>query len=247
MTSEISIAGLHGYEISALTNVCNTHSSILLCLHGFCGDKNSSVIAELMKCLNPNGIGIVTFDWPAHGASKAKDEELTVENCLSDIDAILQYIRLEYSLPVSCFATSFGGYLATIYRNTHSGVFQKTVLRSPAMKMPQVFLELLSKEERMRFLNGEAITVGFERKIQLKVSFYESLRTNCAFDVPVEYPAQVLILQGDMDDVVRPEDTALYARRNNIPLEWFCGADHRYKKHGDLQRIVNLTRDFLLS
>ncbi len=247
MTNEISIAGARGYELSVLTNVCSRHSSILLCLHGFCGDKNSSVIAELMKCLNPYGIGVVTFDWPAHGASTAKDEELTVENCLSDIDTILQYIRREYSLPLSCFATSFGGYLATLYRNAHSGVFQKTVLRSPALKMPQIFLELLSEEERMRFLKGEAITVGFERKIQLKLPFYESLRANRAFDAPVEYPGQVLILQGDQDDVVRPADTALYAERSSIRLEWFRGSDHRYKKQGDLQRIVELTREFLLS
>ena len=244
--NEFSVPGRNGYSISILSNVNDAHSSILLCLHGFCGDKNSSVIAALMENLDQYGVGVLTFDWPAHGNSIAKDEDLTVENCLSDIDAVLECIQDKWVLPVSCFATSFGGYLAMLYRNKHLKAFEKTVLRSPALKMAQTFLSFCSADEIERFQDGEALTMGFDRKMQISYSFYESLMKNNAYEAPVSNPEQLLILQGDCDDIVMPYDTATYAERNGIRLVWFRGSDHRYKKSGDLNQIIKLTRDFLL-
>ena len=245
--NEFSISGRNGYPISVLSNVKNEHSSVLLCLHGFCGDKNSSVIAALMEALDQIDVGVTTFDWPAHGNSAAKDEDLTVENCLSDLETVIDLIRREWALPISCFATSFGGYLAMLYRSEHLDTFEETILRSPALKMPQIFMGFLSKKERAHFLGGDPVTMGFDRKMQLTVSFYESLASHLVYDAPVCNPDSVLILQGDCDDTVMPEDTAEYADRNHIRIEWFCGSDHRYKAPGDLERIVDVSRMFLLS
>ena len=245
--NEFSLPGRNGYSIPMLSSVNDADSSILLCLHGFCGDKNSSVIAALMEDLDQYGIGVGTFDWPAHGSSSAKDEELTVENCLSDLETVLEHIREKRTLPVSCFATSFGGYLAMLYRSRHPEAFEKTILRSPALRMAQSFLELLPEKERSCFLAGEPITRGFERKMQVTVSFYESHLSHPVYDTPACAPDSVLILQGDRDDVVMPGDTAAYAERNHISVEWFPGADHRYKAQGNLTRIVDVSRSFLIN
>ena len=73
----------------------------LLCLHGFGGDKDSTVIRNLIPCFSGCGFNIVAFDWPAHGESEMADEELTVENCLADLNYLVESMHRDYEeLPV---------------------------------------------------------------------------------------------------------------------------------------------------
>ena len=229
-------------EIFCLSNVREYHDIILICLHGFAGDKNSSVIAALSDVLDKSGIGIIAPDWPAHGESRAEDEELTVENCLSDLQTIIEEIGQRR---IFCFATSFGGYIAALYRNDHPEVFEKTVLRSPALKIADSFRKIIGEDKFRKIENGEKIEVGFERIMLLGNGFYQSLVRNPVYDVPAVHPESVLILQGDEDDVVDPSLICEYARKNGIRLELFEGTDHRYKKPGELEHIVEATVDFL--
>ncbi len=75
--------------------------------------------------------------------------------------------------------------------------------------------------------------------------FYDSLLWHDAFSATVPDPERVLILQGDRDDVVLPEDTAAYAEKNRLRVVWFRGSDHRYQNPGDLEKIISETREFL--
>ena len=157
----------NGWSIPYICNVREEHGMILLCLHGFAGDKESSVIAALMETLDEKGIGVVTFDWPAHGESDASDEALTVESCLDDFNTVMSWLSKKWNIPVVCFATSFGGYLATLYRNQNPQVFKNLILRSPALKMNEVFQSLISEEEFATLLQGKEIILGFDRKMRI--------------------------------------------------------------------------------
>ena len=56
----------------------------------------------------------------------------------------------------------------------------------------------------------------------------------------------MLIMQGDVDPVVNPEDTKTYARKNGINIVLFEGTDHVYKRPGEKERIVAEAEKFLL-
>ena len=221
------------------------NQEILLCLHGFVGSKHSAVIAAVADAVQAGGIGVVTFDWPAHGKSPAPDSALTARTCLEDLSAVYAFVRAR-GLPVSCFATSFGGYLATLWRREHPTAFRKLILRSPALKMPEVFgLRILTDEQRAALERGETVTVGFERRITLNRAFRDDLARYDAFSPAAPSPEDVLILQGDRDALVLPQDTADYAARNGIRIEWFRGSDHFYKQPGDRARIAQAAEAFL--
>ena len=234
-----------GGNIPYIRNLNNEHRMVLLCLHGYVGSKNSSVIAALMESLDEKGIGVFTFDWPAHGESEAPDDSLTVENCLDDLDYVVNRLKRQVSVPISCFATSYGGYLATLYRNEHPEVFDRLILRSPALKMSKVFSNILTDEEFERMMSGECIVQGYERKINVGRSFYDSLLRHDAYDQAPPYPEKILILQGDADDVVDPADTIVYAEKNGIKIRLFEGAGHLYSNPGEKERIVAETERWL--
>ena len=227
-----------GHSIPYIRNLREEHSSALLCLHGFAGSKDSSVIAALRDSLDRKGVGVITFDWPAHGESDAPDDFLSVENCLSDLDHMVEWIRRQTDVPLSCFATSFGGYLATLYRNDHPNAFERLILRSPALKMSKVFRGLLPDEDFAAMMRGEKIVMGYERKMSLGRDFYESLCGHDAFSPDPPAPENILILQGDRDDVVDPADTIAYAERIGAGIRIFPGADHLYQNPGEKARIV---------
>lgn len=243
--SEMHMTSTHGYEIPMLTTADADSKEILLCLHGFAGDMHSSVIAAVAEAVKGDRIGVVTFDWPAHGESPAPDAALTVPNCLEDLSTVYEAVCAR-GLPVSCFATSFGGYLATLWRRERPAAFRKLILRSPALKMNEVYGRILTDGQKAALESGDAVTVGHNRLMTLGRAFSDGLAQHDAFTPPAPSPEDVLILQGDSDELVLPQDTAAYAAKNGIRVEWFRGSDHFYRCEGDRARIAQTARAFLL-
>ena len=230
----------------------------LLCLHGFAGDKYSTVIEAVAKDRCRAGFRCVTFDWPGHGDSTADSSMLTIENCLADLDAVVEHLRPAAAAvpsgstpaPLFCFATSFGGYLAMLDYRRHPEHFDRILLRSPALRMGKVLRSFLDEDHMRRFQGGEALNFGFERPLFLHYDFLEDLETPDhdafrALDGIGCGPASALIsiIHGDADDVVPVTDSLRFAEDNHLPIRIVKGADHRYKKPGELEQIIDFAAE----
>ena len=238
------LRGKNGYDISCMEWRHEPERAVLVCLHGFAGDKYSSVIRALAEAIVPKSVRVVTFDWPGHGKSPVDGESLTVENCLSDLDTVLEEIGKEK--PVYLFATSFGGFVGVNYLARHPSAFSRVVLRSPALNMPNTYRSFLSEEDIRVLDAGGTVDQGFDRPLRLGKSFADDL-SQYVLDQD-GFPAGVpgLIIQGDRDDVVDPGDSVRFAEKNAMKLHVIRGADHRYKNPGNLEEILSVTIPFLL-
>ena len=230
----------------------------LLCLHGFAGDKYSTVIEAVAKDRCRAGFRCVTFDWPGHGDSTADSSMLTIENCLADLDAVVKHLRPAAAAvpsgstpaPLFCFATSFGGYLAMLDYRRHPEHFDRILLRSPALRMGKVLRSFLDEDHMRRFRDGEALNFGFDRPLFLHYDFLTDLELpdHDAFR-PLDGigcgPASALIaiIHGDADDVVPVTDSLRFAEDNHLPIRIVKGADHRYKKPGELEQIIDFAAE----
>ena len=238
----------------------------LLCLHGFAGDKYSTVIEAVAKDRCRAGFRCVTFDWPGHGDSTADSSMLTIENCLADLDAVVEHLRKSMaassspnasadtaaapsggtSAPLFCFATSFGGYLAMLDYRRHPEHFDRILLRSPALRMGKVLRSFLDEDHMRRFRDGEALNFGFDRPLFLHYDFLEDLETpdHDAFR-PLDGIgcSPIAIIHGDADDVVPVTDSIRFAEDNHLPIRIVKGADHRYKKPGELEQIIDFAAE----
>ena len=70
--------------------------NIILGVHGFAGDKDSSMLEKLAEYACAKNTALICFDFPAHGNSPVNEEMLTVENCKKDFCALVEYVRNHY-------------------------------------------------------------------------------------------------------------------------------------------------------
>ncbi len=215
----------------------------VVCLHGFGGDKDSSAVKKLGEKMAERGYAVVCFDFPAHGKSPAKDDMLRVENCINDAITVSANAENEYG-GICFFATSFGAFILAnlLKKPCFKGV--KAVFRSPAVKMADTFLNPICNLTIDELKKKSAVECGFERKIKLGYDFWLDLESNDITDA--SFDNEVLMIYGNCDNVVRPEDMAEFASaRENIKVKIINGADHRFKGKGQLEEVISASSEFL--
>lgn len=240
----LKIHGQNGYNISCHFSIPAGADHIVIALHGFCGDMESSCIGLLEQNINKMGLGLVRFDWPAHGVSEATGKQLTVSNCLRDLDTVIHKVISDYpEAKLSVFATSFGGYIALLYYSNHRDIFNQVILRSPAIRMYDILTGTLLDDSLKQELKAKrCFTCGFERMMTVPLVFVNELREK---DVFAGYENRklpdVTIIHGDQDDVVPLTDSADFARIHGCRLHVVKGADHRYKNPGELEKVIAIS------
>ena len=223
----------------------NTIKSVTLCLHGFGGDKMSSAVKRLGKMLTEKNSAVVCFDFPAHGKSELDSESLTIENCIAHTKAVADHIKKTYGdkTELNFFATSFGAFVLLNMLKADPYPHSKILLRSPAVKMEETFLSPICNLTEAELKKTEKAECGFERKMQLGYSFYLDLK-NHSLDT-IDNTNNMLMVYGDCDDVVKPEDMSGFADRNGINRIVIEGADHRFKKAGQLDAVIKIAAGHL--
>ena len=218
--------------------------NVIIGVHGFAGDKESSMLKKLATTFCLHNSAVLSFDFPAHGNSLADEKLLTINNCKNDLYTVLEYVSNEYpSAGKSIFATSFGGYITLLCADKFVNI--PLVLRAPAVTMPKVLLENVLKINANDFKAAKYIECGFERPINLSYSFYEDLLSQEVIGSK-QISLPILIIHGDRDDIVPLSDIeAFSSSQSNVSLKIISGADHRFKNEGEIETIVDITKTFL--
>ena len=210
---------------------------IVLGVHGFGGDKESSALRALAGHCTGKGVALMCFDFPAHGKSETSERDLTVANCMSDLLAAAAWCRAEYpDAKKYLFATSFGGYITLLCSRELSDF--NIVLRAPAVTMPEHILTDLLKTTPEDFKRRKAITCGFERKIDLPYEFYKELQKHRVSECDCDQP--LLIIHGREDRTVPLYDIVSFCgSHRNAELKIINGADHRFKNPGEIEKVID--------
>ena len=237
---------LRAYEIKCKLFTPDTPQvdHLVLGVHGFAGDRESSMLEKLATQCTSEGGALLCFDFPAHGHSPVKEDMLTAHNCKQDLLAVFRHGEQLYpNAKKSVFATSFGGYITLLC--AHELPACPLILRAPAVTMPNLLLKNVLRTTEEHFRQVGVIRCGFERPIHLPFSALEDLREQEDLMAKV-LDRQALIIHGDRDDIVPIEDIRQFVScHHTATLEIIPGADHRFKKPGEMEQILSLTAGFL--
>lgn len=249
MQTQKNILSKNGYNISTTIFLPeNKHMrAIIIACHGFGGDKESSAIYLLAQKLNKINIGVIAFDFPAHGESEVSGERFTVSECIQNIKDIENYIKQEYKdIKIGIFSTSFGAYI-TLLKILQQDNFFTIVLRAPAICMDEILINSILKESMEDFKNRGYTILGYEKSMEVYFSFYEELVENNILE-KFNRKRKMLIVQGTEDDMAPISDTIKFINKNeDAILEKIVGADHRMKKEGELEKAINIAVDYIIS
>lgn len=245
MTTEyFSITSQCGYPIPCkLFSKSNICQSVIIGIHGFGGDKESSALTLLAEKM-PQDYKLIAFDLPAHGCG-ADDCFLSLKNCISDLITVCDYaMRLFSSAKIYVFATSFGGYIWLNAEKELEQRISRAVLRVPAVGMAETLSKKLLPCSLDEFIKQGFAVCGFERRFRVTYDFYRELLGN---DIAVLSPAvPTLMICGDKDELVDYGAQLSFAERNtySVRLITLKNAGHRFKGDGELETAIAAAIDF---
>ena len=248
---EFKTKSLKGYNISTKFYLPESKpKEIIIAIHGFGGDKESSTINLLAEKMLEEGFGLICFDFPGHGESEVEADKLTIDNCINDIISIEDYIKVKYNneIEIDIFATSFGAYITLLKLFKYETKYNKIILRAPAIKMDEILKNTLLREPFDKFKERGFTKLGFERSMNIPFSFYEELKQNQILKL-YKNNQKILIIQGTEDDVAPINDTKelINLDKSNFELFEIEGADHRMKKYGELEKALNKAKEYFIS
>lgn len=221
----------------------NNVEFVVIGVHGFAGDKDSSILAGLANSLCKRNGALICFDFPAHGKSEAEDNYLRVNNCKRDLLQVVAHASNLYpNKKYGIFATSFGGYITLLCADKLKNY--RKVLRAPAVTMADSFIEKIIPISKKEFLENGSAICGFERKMFVSSEFYADLLEN-----PIKIPDEpLMIIHGTKDDIIPYKAVLkLTEEYTNITLISVNGADHRFKRLGDISLIINSSLEWFYS
>ena len=108
-------------------------SRVVIVCHGFGSSKESPMVQALHRALPERGIGVWSFDFPAHGDSPMGQEGLRVPFCMDDLETVEAWIRAKSpQVEVCYFASSFGAYITLLSLSRAPRNRPRAFLRSAA-------------------------------------------------------------------------------------------------------------------
>lgn len=217
----------------------------VIALHGFAGSMESWAISALAEHLTQYGTAVLTFNYAGHG-NDTQDSLFSVECCKNDFRSMTEYAKKAYPVAqwTGVFATSFGGFLTLNLLNEIPDSV-RIVLRAPAVNMPEVFARIVDSEGcgMEAYRQSGSVTLGYEHKLDVPYAFYQELLENDVFRQ--DFDREMLLIHGDCDDVVLPEDTRAFCSRNpKIIRKEIPGADHRFLE--SLGQVMEIAVPWLL-
>lgn len=224
-------------------------NQIIIGIHGFGGDKESSVLIKMAESLKNTNIALLTYDLPCHGENE-NNKSLSLKDCLNSVKEVYEYVKTNYAgIPISFFATSFGGYLLLNFLQENEINLNKIILRAPAIKMAKVIKDVILPEHGFSVsdLNTNPVNVGYEKECFIDARFVEELQE---YDLNKNYNKNYFlnVLQGKKDTTVSPADNEEFFNAkciNNYKIYYFEEADHRFKGAGEIERIIEITKQIL--
>ncbi|GMV48762.1 MAG: Monoacylglycerol lipase [Nitrospirae bacterium] len=250
-----------GHRIAAVLATPDrpTDRVALLC-HGFLSHKNSSSNLALTQRLTSRGVATFRFDCFGHGDSEGPFAKLTTTTGVGQTGSALDYLVNRGYRRLALVGSSFGGLLSilataewmTRHRSQPDSVppLACLALKCPVVDFGEELLLELGEQglQQWKATNSIPDLHGGPRRIPLDFAFYEDCLQRIAYEPARTITTPTLIAQGDADEYVPLHQSRrlLDALAGIKRLEILPGADHRFTRETDFERMLTLLTDWVI-
>ena len=217
-------------------------AGVILC-HGMESTKEGTKHRILGESLSAAGLTVLRFDFSYVGESEGEFADLTFRGEVEDLGGAWDFFRERRGGPVGLLGSSMGGTVALLFAADEPAVAALALIA--AVARPRRILEEIRPAELDRWRRDGVWSLG---GVRLKRSFLDDIDTLDVLGSSARVRCPTFVAHGDADTVVPVSDahdiTAALAGERQCRI--YPGADHRFTKPEDLDRLLDDCRRWLI-
>ncbi|WP_036938429.1 alpha/beta hydrolase [Pseudobacteroides cellulosolvens] len=201
---------------------------LFIAIHGNMSSKDDDAIVIFAQEAVDKGYQVLSFDLPEHGDRKDEDYKCKVQNCVSDLTAIMIYAQT-ISSNISLFACSMGAYFSLLaYRDLP---LEHCLFLSPILNMERIINNMMTwfnvSEEKLKAEEEIETPIGQT----LYWDYYCYVKSH-----PIEnWDKPTAILYGSDDNLTEVNVIYEFVKRYNCKLNVLEQGEHYF--HTDEQLL----------
>lgn len=217
---------------------------LVIVLHGFTSSKDKPHTVAACRAMREAGFATLRFDLYGHGESGGDFSQHTLWKWISNTLAMIRYARsLDFVTDIYLSGHSQGGLTAAMVGGMAPDLVRGLILRAPAFMIPRC-----AREGSMLGFSFDPVHIPDEIEIikglTLSGNYIRVAQTVHAEDAVSRFPGPVLLMHGDRDDVVPPEDSRKAAGTyRQCRLEMIPGETHHFDCFPE--KMCSLIREWL--
>lgn len=212
---------------------------LFIAVHGNMSSKSDVPISILAEEAIYLGYQVLSFDLPEHGDRKEEETLCKVQNCVSDLEKIMEYARAQAD-SISLFANSMGAYFGLLaYKDEN---LKQSLFLSPVVDMKRIITNM------MKWLNITEERLKEEQEIETSIGqtlywdYYQYVNEN-----PIsKWDSPTSILYGKKDNLSEYEVLKDFVTAYTCNLEIAENAEHYFNTEEDLSIYRNWLKKQLI-
>ena len=236
-----------GIELSAVLEAPENYDGrrLMILLHGFTSSKDRPHNIRAASAMRDAGFATLRFDLYGHGESGGSFRNHTLFKWISNTMAVINWALQQGYDDLYLSGHSQGGLVAALVAGMEPDRIHGLVLRAPAFMIPQGARDgsLLGGSFDPDHIPDEIEVI---KGMTLSGDYLRVAQTIHAEEAAGRFRGPVLILHGDADDTVPPEDSKKYSGRYaRCKLVILNGETHHFDQHPE--RAESLIREWMAS
>lgn len=220
---------------------------IIILVHGFSSNKNTSNFVKLKDILNQKDIATFRFDVFGHGESEGKFENITITEAVDDILQAIKFLKSKGYTKIGLLGSSFGGISSIMAASKTNDLFI-LALKSPVSDYWEVEKGRYSEKDLEEWKGQGYRDYEDDGKVlKLGYTFIDDFKNNDAYKAAANINIPTLIVHGDTDETV-PVSQSIKTSKiiPNCKLVLIKGADHRYTEGDQAEQMLRAFSEFIV-
>ncbi len=207
-----------GHNVELITNGVASPKSIVLCLHGFNGNRWGDGFSTLRKQFTD--ILVCSFDSAGHGESEISSIDMTLKIAVQEIIDVVDYLHKNFShVPITIFASSYGAYRTMVALSREKLDVKNLVFINPAFNILKV-LEVCKEFDYTLLKTGELVPMKKSLGKLMTKKFLDELFENDIYNMRYLTTPPLTIFIGNNDTLIKREDIFKFAKCYDCELKY---------------------------